>query len=89
MNPNDFNGRQHALEIEKLKKAHADEMAHYKSVTDKKIAELKECIQKLNELLPERNEKEGFLVKQVCEAPNLMSIFREEVTVYGKRDISS
>jgi len=56
--------QEHEIEINNLKKAHEEEMKKYKQIMELKIDELKDTIQKLNDLLPERDIKEGFLTKQ-------------------------
>jgi len=56
--------REHEEAIAKLKKDYADEMRRIGEAHVKKVHELKEAIQKLQDLLPNRADKDGFLTKQ-------------------------
>jgi len=56
--------KEHNDDVVKLKQMHEEEVKSVKSMMSTKVHELKEAIQQLNEMLPDRDGKEGFLVKQ-------------------------
>lgn len=54
----------HQEEMEKLAKEYEDEIANAKHGYEAKIAQLMETVQRLNDMLPDRSVREGWLVKQ-------------------------
>jgi hypothetical protein len=55
----------HAAEVAMLKANHDKEIKHVKEIAESKISSLKEAVQRLNDLLPDRDDKDGWLTKQV------------------------
>jgi len=54
----------HVEEIQNIKQVHEKEMKNMKQLYDEKVRDLRETIQKLNNMLPDRDEKDGWLTKQ-------------------------
>jgi len=56
--------KDHTEEVAKLKQKHEEEVKAVKVLLTTKVVQLKDVIQQLNGMLPDRDGKEGFLIKQ-------------------------
>jgi len=50
--------------VQKMKSDHQDDIKKNKEIADQKVTELRGALQKLQEMLPEKSEREGYLIKQ-------------------------